>query len=42
MGAPGKVVREVSPQQATVIVGGARHYVDNWKRYKREMGLVAP
>jgi len=41
MGAPGKVVREVSPEQSMVIVGGARHYVDNWKRYKRELGLVS-
>jgi len=40
MGAPGKVVREVSPEQAMVITGGARHYVENWKRYKRELSLV--
>ena len=41
MGAPGKVIREVSPEQAMVIAGGARHYVENWKRYKRELQLVA-
>lgn len=40
MGAPGKVVREVSPQQAMVIVGGAQHYVENWKRYRRELAEV--
>jgi carbonic anhydrase/acetyltransferase-like protein (isoleucine patch superfamily) len=37
MGAPGKVVREVSEQQAAVIRGGSAHYVDNWKRYRREL-----
>ena len=34
MGAPGKVVREVSAQQAQVLAGSALHYVGNWKRYK--------
>jgi carbonic anhydrase/acetyltransferase-like protein (isoleucine patch superfamily) len=38
MGAPGKVVREISPEQARMLVGGALHYVENWKRYKRELG----
>ena len=38
MGAPGKVVRELSPDQAAMIVGGSLHYVENWKRYKRELG----
>jgi carbonic anhydrase/acetyltransferase-like protein (isoleucine patch superfamily) len=37
MGAPGKVVREISPEQARMLVGGALHYVENWKRYKREL-----
>jgi carbonic anhydrase/acetyltransferase-like protein (isoleucine patch superfamily) len=37
MGAPGKVVREVSEQQAMVIRGGSAHYVENWKRYRREL-----
>jgi carbonic anhydrase/acetyltransferase-like protein (isoleucine patch superfamily) len=41
MGAPGKVVRGVSPEQAMVITGGARHYVQNWKRYRRELTLVS-
>ena len=34
MGAPGKVVRELSDMQAQVIAGGAAHYVANWKRYR--------
>jgi carbonic anhydrase/acetyltransferase-like protein (isoleucine patch superfamily) len=33
MGAPGKVVREVSAQQAQA--GSALHYVGNWKRYQQ-------
>lgn len=34
MGAPGKVVREVSEMQARVLTGSALHYVENWKRYR--------
>ena len=34
MGAPGKVVREVSEAQAQVITASAHHYVANWRRYK--------
>lgn len=34
LGAPGKVVREVSEQQAMVLAGSAAHYVANWKRYR--------
>ena len=37
MGAPGKVVREVSGDQAMVLAGSAQHYVENWKRYRREL-----
>ena len=40
MGAPGKVVREVSPEQAMMLAGGAAHYVQNWKRYRRELTEV--
>jgi len=34
MGAPGKVVREISQEQGRVLAGGAMHYVENWKRYR--------
>ena len=34
MGAPGKVVREISPEQGRALAGGALHYVENWKRYR--------
>lgn len=40
MGAPGKVVREVSEAQARGLTASAMHYVENWKRYRREMALV--
>ena len=41
MGAPGKVVREISPDQARVLAAGAMHYVENWKRYRRELRQIA-
>ena len=34
MGAPGKVIREISEEQGQMLAGGALHYVHNWKRYK--------
>jgi carbonic anhydrase/acetyltransferase-like protein (isoleucine patch superfamily) len=37
MGAPGKVVREVSEHQAMILTASAHHYVENWKRYAREL-----
>lgn len=41
MGAPGKVVREVSEAQALTLAGGARHYVENWRRYRSDLRLRA-
>ncbi len=37
MGAPGKVVRELSEQQGRAVSLGALHYVQNWQRYRREL-----
>ena len=37
MGAPGKVVRELSPAEIDSLRLSALHYVDNWKRYVREL-----
>jgi carbonic anhydrase/acetyltransferase-like protein (isoleucine patch superfamily) len=34
MGAPGKVVRELSLEQGAMLAHGAAHYVANWKRYR--------
>ncbi|MEM8616272.1 MAG: gamma carbonic anhydrase family protein [Pseudomonadota bacterium] len=41
MGAPGKVVRELSPQQIMLIKGSAQVYVDNWKRFKTGLKPMA-
>jgi carbonic anhydrase/acetyltransferase-like protein (isoleucine patch superfamily) len=40
MGAPGKVVREVSEGQIQMLTGSALHYVENWKRYLRDLKAV--
>lgn len=37
MGAPGKVVRELSEAQARSVSLGALHYVENWKRYRASL-----
>ncbi|MCL5042718.1 MAG: gamma carbonic anhydrase family protein [Gammaproteobacteria bacterium] len=37
MGAPGKVVRELSEQQKKLIEAGAAHYVHNAQRYQRDL-----
>jgi carbonic anhydrase/acetyltransferase-like protein (isoleucine patch superfamily) len=37
MGAPGKVVRDVSESQSAVLRAGALHYVENWKRFRAAM-----
>jgi carbonic anhydrase/acetyltransferase-like protein (isoleucine patch superfamily) len=41
MGAPGKVVRQLSAQEIAGLKGNAEHYVENWKRYVRELRGVA-
>jgi len=40
MGAPGKVVRELSEGQARMMAVGAHHYVENWKRYRAGLRAV--
>lgn len=37
MGQPGKVVRELEPGQIEALRGSAAHYVQNWKRYARDL-----
>ena len=37
MGAPGKVVRELSPEQQKGLEMSALHYVENFKRYKKDL-----
>jgi len=34
MGAPGKVVRELTQEEIARMQHGADHYVDNWRRYR--------
>ncbi|MGO9360916.1 MAG: gamma carbonic anhydrase family protein [Xanthobacteraceae bacterium] len=34
VGAPAKVIRTLDPAQAAAMLGGARHYVENGRRYK--------
>ncbi len=36
MGAPGKVVRTLSDEEAAGLTMSAQHYVANWKRYAQE------
>lgn len=33
VGAPGKVVRQLAPDQIGFLTASAQHYVQNWKRY---------
>ncbi len=40
MGSPGKVVRELEPGQAEFLKASAAHYVQNWKRYARDLKPV--
>jgi carbonic anhydrase/acetyltransferase-like protein (isoleucine patch superfamily) len=41
VGAPGRVLREVSEHQAMILQASALHYVENWKRYARDLKVVA-
>lgn len=36
VGAPGRVVRELTPEQVAFLKLSADHYVENWKRYARD------
>jgi carbonic anhydrase/acetyltransferase-like protein (isoleucine patch superfamily) len=36
-GAPARAMRKLEEQQRQMIQFSAHHYVDNWKRYKRDM-----
>ena len=40
-GAPARFARKMGEQQRQVIQFSAHHYVENWKRYKRELKLKA-
>lgn len=40
MGAPGKVVREVTEAERLVLEGSAAHYVQNARRYRQQLTLL--
>jgi carbonic anhydrase/acetyltransferase-like protein (isoleucine patch superfamily) len=40
MGAPGKVVKEVSQVQRQIIAMSAHHYVENWQRHARQLKRI--
>jgi len=37
MGSPARVVKPLTPQQQSQLAESASHYVENFKRYKREL-----
>lgn len=40
MGAPGKVVKELSSQQVQMIKMSALHYVENWKKHQAKLAKI--
>jgi carbonic anhydrase/acetyltransferase-like protein (isoleucine patch superfamily) len=40
MGAPGRVVRELTSDESEALVMGARHYVENWKRFSAGLHAI--
>jgi carbonic anhydrase/acetyltransferase-like protein (isoleucine patch superfamily) len=37
MGSPGKVIRELTPEEIEMLTASAGHYVDNWKRFAKDL-----
>ena len=37
LGAPARVVREVTPEEQLMLAASALHYVENWKRFRAEL-----
>jgi carbonic anhydrase/acetyltransferase-like protein (isoleucine patch superfamily) len=42
MGAPGKVIKELSAQQIQMIRFSALHYVENWMRHRDQAKILQP
>lgn len=40
IGAPGKVVREISPELKEMIASGVADYVQNWQRFKQDLRQI--
>lgn len=41
VGSPARVVRPLTPGEIAGLTASARHYVENWRRCRRELRLVA-
>lgn len=37
VGAPGRIVRQLTDEEIARLIEGARRYVENWQRYRREL-----
>jgi carbonic anhydrase/acetyltransferase-like protein (isoleucine patch superfamily) len=42
LGSPGKVVRELTPEQIEGLRRSALHYVENARRFRTELQLYSP
>lgn len=42
VGSPARVVRELTPEQIQFLTLSADHYVENWRRYVRDLRRVDP
>ena len=40
MGSPGKVIRQVTEEEKKAIIENAQHYIDNWKRYVKDLKKI--
>lgn len=38
LGSPARVARELKPEEISFLTGSAEHYVQNWKRFARDLG----
>ena len=40
LGSPGKIVRQLKPEEVTQLSLSAQHYVDKWRRYQKELRVI--
>jgi carbonic anhydrase/acetyltransferase-like protein (isoleucine patch superfamily) len=40
MGSPGKVIRQVTEEEKKAIIENAQRYIDNWKRYVKDLKKI--
>lgn len=40
VGAPGRIIRELTDDEVARLTGGAERYVENWQRYQRELVAI--